>query len=199
MFKKLLLSLLASVIILQSSVTPIAAQTEQWYDSGILNWFTKVYNTETSQPQEIFGERYTAAQVQWVIYSLIVLPMNMMFDSSFTACWLERMDSGDNVWECLNNPAVGELLLRIVNFVRAVNPLIPNSSLVEPVADSSPSSNMKFLFEVASAERPVSGISYFRNLGRRATLVPEVQVMVMVHFLSFSLCGQGQGTSHTAY
>lgn len=49
-----------------------------WYaEPNPFSWYNKVYNPDTPE-SEIFGERYTAAQVQWVIYSVIFIPFNFI-------------------------------------------------------------------------------------------------------------------------
>lgn len=68
-WKKVLLSFaLAGTFLTSFSVPFVSAQT--WYDQSFSEWHTKVYDQDISPPSEIFGERYTAAQVQWVIYGL---------------------------------------------------------------------------------------------------------------------------------
>jgi len=160
MIRKILLSFLASLVLFWGTATPALAQTQQWYDSGLLRWYTKVYDTNVAQPQEIYGERYTAAQVQWVVYSLIVLPMNMMFSSEFTACVLTALDGGDSIFPCLAITVVGEAFRRVRDFV--VN-LVTYSG--EP----------QTLAEMVFTDRPLSGITYFKNMARRASLIPEAQ------------------------
>ena len=78
--KKLSLILLSSVLFLNSMFMPFAVAKaaeddpqSTWYNQTFEGWFVKVYGDE-SPPSEIFGERYTAAQVQWILYSLVALP-----------------------------------------------------------------------------------------------------------------------------
>lgn len=52
---------------------PFTSDNETWYTQSFPTWFTKVF--DDSNPTEIFGERYTAAQVQWVVFSLASLPL----------------------------------------------------------------------------------------------------------------------------
>ena len=55
-----------------SIFTPVAyAQDSDWYDPGFGDWSTKVF--DTTNPTEIFGERYTYAQVNWIVYSLLAV------------------------------------------------------------------------------------------------------------------------------
>lgn len=52
--------------------TAKAQEVNPWYNQDFKEWFLKVY--DDTNPTEIFGERYTAAQVQWIFYSIISLP-----------------------------------------------------------------------------------------------------------------------------
>lgn len=68
MLKKLLASTLLAIFLLTTvSVPHVQAQT--WYNQGFKEWSTKVLDEDN--PQEIFGERYTFAQVQWIVYSMV--------------------------------------------------------------------------------------------------------------------------------
>lgn len=87
--KKIILSLLSALVIFFSfapylqvaaqeppAQAPTAVPTGTWYNQGFTDWFSKVYDENVSPSNEIFGERYTAAQVQWVVYSLLALLIN---------------------------------------------------------------------------------------------------------------------------
>ena len=76
-FKKIILSFL-SFLILFFSVAPnflvVKAQTTTettsqsfWYNPGLFEFYSKVYDTSNN---DIFGERYTYAQVVWILESL---------------------------------------------------------------------------------------------------------------------------------
>lgn len=101
LLQKVLFSLLA-FLILFGSIAPkfLVAKAQsssapsggKWYDQGYFDWFNKVY--DTSNPSEIFGERYTAAQVQWVFYSLVAL---LVPNKEFVRCAV----SGD-IGSCLS-------------------------------------------------------------------------------------------------
>src|SRR3989344_4824066 len=71
MFKKLLLIFLSVNILLLSGFSPFVrsarAQESTWFRQSFYEWYTKVYDTDATPADEIYGERYTAAQVEWVI------------------------------------------------------------------------------------------------------------------------------------
>src|SRR5258708_5130031 len=72
---KLLISVLTSMILILSMVPSAMAATPQsspgpWYNQNFGQWSTKVFGGDQN---EIFGERYTYAQVNWILNSLIAL------------------------------------------------------------------------------------------------------------------------------
>ncbi len=94
---KLLISVLTAIVLL-ISVAPAqpARAANEWYSQGALQWYSKVYNT--SNPNEIFGERYTAAQVQWVFYGVIFGFINSFIGDAGKQC-LVGLGSG-NIGSC---------------------------------------------------------------------------------------------------
>ena len=84
MFKRLLVSLSLFLVLFLNTApffpshaqspagNPFTTGNETWYTQSFPTWFVKVF--DDTNPTEIFGERYTAAQVQWVVYSLISIP-----------------------------------------------------------------------------------------------------------------------------
>src|SRR3989344_4549694 len=100
MFKKLLASILLTVFLFTSIFVPVAKA--QWYNSDFTDWFTKVYDADVSPDSEIFGERYTAAQVEWVIYSLVAFMVNHMGDKDLNACLMTAKDTSDAITRCLS-------------------------------------------------------------------------------------------------
>ena len=100
-FKKLSLIIFISILFLNSMAMPFAvARAEEptppsapstLYNQGFTDWYAKVYGDE-SPPSEIFGERYTAAQVQWILYSLVSVPLNFDQDTQkIVACFFSIM------------------------------------------------------------------------------------------------------------
>lgn len=65
--KKIILSCLVFVLLTLSFVPYARAQEGTWYNQSFQEWSTKVFD---SSGNEIFGERYTFAQVQWIVYSI---------------------------------------------------------------------------------------------------------------------------------
>jgi hypothetical protein len=148
MLKKLLASILLAVFLLTSIFVPIAkAQQSTWYNQTFEEWTTKVYDTNTSPENEIFGERYTAAQVQWVIYGLVAFLTSAGQQEIFSC--LSEMQSPPDIANCVDsirNAAEGLM---------------------------SKGSENSFLAFISSS--PVSGIGYVRNVMGRLNLVKDVQ------------------------
>ena len=75
MLKKIIVSLLL-VMFLFTSVFVSQAKAQEggsWYNQSFEEWSAKVF--DDSNPQEIFGERYTYAQVTWILHSLKAIPV----------------------------------------------------------------------------------------------------------------------------
>lgn len=146
--KKLVISTLITIFVLIPIFTPIAhaqSETGKWYDQSFQEWYGKVYDPNTPAT-EIFGERYTAAQVQWVIYGLFALMLRRADERGVVTCF---MQAGTDCVEKIN-----DLL----------------SSL--PKRDLASQKNLpELLFE----DRPLSGITYFKNLARKFHIIPEAQ------------------------
>lgn len=157
--RKLLLSFLASLIILFSFAPywQVSASSPTWYNQGLGDWFLKVY--DTNNPQEIFGERYTAAQVQWVIYGLYSNILNFVFGpkgGAVIACAVGSIGQNQQLSTCIG-PAVTELF-----------------------ADAETQSNLAVgpkqnLLSLVFADRYFSGISYTRTRLQNFRLIPEVK------------------------
>src|SRR3972149_9907052 len=103
-------------ILLTFSLTPTAyAQVGggSWYNQSFPEWFSKVYG---SPDNEIFGERYTAAQVQWIFYSIIsqvfLISQQLsqcIFSGELTACFSQPAGSAQST---LARPPINKNLLQ---------------------------------------------------------------------------------------
>lgn len=142
---KIILSCLI-FILLTFSFVPYAHAQEggSWYNQSFQEWYSKVY--DSSNPSEIFGERYTAAQVEWIFYSLFAFVINKTTDPETTACLM----AGD-LNDCVDR------LKNLFSF---------NSS--------QPSEN-RGLASLIFQDRPFSGITYFKERARTLKLIPEAK------------------------
>jgi len=147
MLKKLLASLLLATFLLTTFFVPYAQAQGAWYNQSFGEWYTKVH--DDSSPQEIFGERYTAAQVEWIIWSALA--------------WLPTKIVGPNIMICVLSGDMGECIKGLTH--------APNAQNNKALATHSEESLLKSVF----AERPLSGITYFKNWGRKLNLIPEAK------------------------
>jgi len=170
MFKKLALIILSSILFLNSMAIPLTALAEEpppstWYNQGFTDWYAKVYGDE-SPPSEIFGERYTAAQVQWIIYSLFSFPINFLGSNvqEIVACGLAASSGGLNI---IADAVCG---VKIYDFIK---PIIESAPWI---ANSTNLPNLTFTQSVSFdyQNRPISGIKYTANLITKFTSIPTV-------------------------
>jgi len=115
---------------------PFTTGNETWYTQSFPTWFTKVY--DKGNPTEIFGERYTAAQVQWVVFSLASLslyPFKEVVSCAFT---------------------------QDINVCKEATDVL-TASIPEPKKYADDSSFWKFVTSRSS----LSGIGYIKNLASK--------------------------------
>lgn len=149
MLKKILISFLLACYLLVSFSTAAHAQT--WYNQSFQEWYSKVHGGDQS---EIFGERYTAAQVQWVIYGFISFIINLPGNSDANACLLTP---GRDLLECK------DLIIKSIENITSKSPTGSKDDL-----------NKTAWYQVFT-NRPVSGIEYFRDVFSHLGLVPEAK------------------------
>jgi hypothetical protein len=157
MLKKAILSILASLVVFFSFAPYLSMANAQgaptppppsWYNSDFQSWYSKVY--DDTNPNEIFGERYTAAQVQWVMYGLFAFLLNSTTNSQVTSCLFKN---SANIEACKDLFASNA----------------PGANLA--VEKREQPSLMSLVFE----ERPLSGITYVKKSVQNFSLVPTVK------------------------
>lgn len=164
MFKKIILVVLTSLFIFIPSLSSFAtianAQgiidqdvydlwNHKWYsEMDYLAWYTKVYDPDTPE-SEIFGERYTAAQVQWVVYSII---SNLLINLIPGTPDIIICKEGD-LNACLDAALEGIKALTV---------------------DTESNTNQRFSLIDTLGKSPISGIGYVNHLASKFRIVPEV-------------------------
>ncbi len=165
MFKKTLFTILTFLVVASSSLSLFATSakaqggTGPWYNQNPAQWYTKVY--DDSNPTEIFGERYTAAQVQWIIYTILTFPLTYFLKPSLTACILEANPVSNGGSLILDLSTCGNLT------TDASSTLIENSALAQVNPEQ------KSIVQQIFADRPLSGISYTKDLARNFHIIPR--------------------------
>ncbi len=163
--KKLVASLLVSLVLILSVATPTHAQASKgtWYSSNFGDWYGKVYNPTNSK--DIFGERYTAAQVQWVIYGLAAFLINAPSNGNSEAI------------NCVMNKQVSEC-------VDALQNAFPSTGA--PGDTTTPTSSIehtnKNLWGQVFEERPISAVTFFKDAARNIHLIPEANAQTTPGF-----------------
>jgi len=94
--KKFLSITLLFLILFNISAKPATAAENLWFHSSFSDWYVKTF--DDSNPTEIFGERYTAAQVQWVFYSI---PAHLLTALTF---------GNSAPWICIFSADLGECI-----------------------------------------------------------------------------------------
>src|SRR3990172_6583336 len=170
MFKKLVLSFLAALVLFFSVSTRFAS-AQTWYYQDFFEWYEKVFDTQNQD--EIFGERYTAAQVEWIIYSLMAWAINHVGNADINWCALNNecpcaADDICNLATFADITGVSSIACGLVGKVTCpsgrlgyVPPKTRSESLVTKV-NLFPSSN-------------ISLVHYLKNFGAKLNLIPEAK------------------------
>jgi len=154
LLKKLSLILLSSLLFANSMIMPFAVAKAQdeappstWYKQDFGTWYSKVYGDE-SPPSEIFGERYTAAQVEWIFYGIFSFILNHVANQETSAACI----SGDSE-ACVS--AIKEAIGKIQSLT-----LIQDDD--------------KSLAQLIFQERDFSGIKYIKDSVSKFSITNQV-------------------------
>lgn len=155
---KIFLSLLISIFALFSLAPFQLAKGQQnvgdllnhkWYsEQDPFVWYQKVYDSNISPDDQIFGERYTAAQVQWVIYGVFSFFWNFIPGNPELTNCLVNGNGGD----C---SAIGTALNELLSYNNSNTP-----------------TNTSFLSILA--QNPISGVSYTKRLFDKFKLITPI-------------------------
>jgi hypothetical protein len=144
---KFLLAFSALATISASVLAPVAKAQGgggTWYDPSFDEFTDRVF--DDSNEQEIYGERYTYAQVLWIVHSLIAIFM----PPGLLECWQAREDL-NKFQSCMGN-------------------LIPGYSYVPPQDSALASTLDHYVFS-----SPLSGVGYVREKLVNLHIVPEAK------------------------
>ncbi|MEK7168590.1 MAG: hypothetical protein AAB778_01100, partial [Patescibacteria group bacterium] len=173
--KRFLIILVSSFYFLTSSFMPFAvahAQTS-WYDSSFPDWYDKVYNENTSPPSEIFGERYTAGQVQWIQYSLLTSFLHAPF---FVLSLVGIETPSPNPWACILGVTSGK-----ADILTCAEATINWVSIPFKIFDRiTYNSDSNIVYQnpwqrIISEDRDISLFTYLRKGINKFQLIDEVQ------------------------
>ncbi|QLG69915.1 MAG: hypothetical protein CH104c_0684 [Candidatus Woesebacteria bacterium] len=165
--KKIIISILIAIFILPASSSQAFAADNLWFHQDYPEWYVKTF--DVSNPTEIFGERYTAAQVNWIFYSI---PAHMM-----TALTLGRPEP----WICVFSADLGscitgavqvlkEVIERMYNFFSFPIRLITDNETGTQLARDHNFSLYSFLYN-----NELSGTGYLLRKISKLTSLPEAK------------------------
>jgi len=150
MLKKLISSVILAVFLLFTLIIPYAkAQVRQggtWYHPTFDEYVQKVY--DQSNEDEIFGERYTQAQVVWIIHALKAALLPQQLTSCFSGSFVI-----ENIGNCLSS---------WIEPMLSANVLDPKNTSLASIVNQMVSS-------------PVSGIGYIWGKLANLHIVPEAK------------------------
>ena len=165
MFKKIIASIILACFIFVNVgvhvVETVHAQNT-WYHQSFPDWAARVY--DETNPDEIFGERYTAAQVEWVIWGIFGFFINhAVGNSGLVGCIMrESMLQTSDYLSCA--PLLRETLdtFRDAGIIGADMDSETSLATTNPVQD------------ILSGARPISGIGYIRSAASKFGVPSEV-------------------------
>lgn len=147
MLKKILSSFLIFLFLfnfvaqIKSAQAQTLLQGDGWYSQTFTGWYTRVYDEKDN---EIYGERYTAAQVQWIMYAIPANLINVFAPKELVICLLTISSLNLNLDECAG--AVAEYMSGFGNVLLNENTQTKRNYLAE-------------YYETT----PISGIKYFHD------------------------------------
>jgi hypothetical protein len=154
LLRKLTFSFLSALVVFFAFAPYLSVKAQEsgtWYNQDFNTWLQKVNDPN---PTEIFGERYTAAQVQWVMYGLINFLLTTSLPQDVISCiFANTID----VNTCKN--AIEKIL--------TAGPAEPNLANT----DVKPS----LLGSVLNTNRSFSGIGYINNKISNFRIVPTAK------------------------
>lgn len=145
MFKKIIIPILLAMFLLASAfASQVKAQGGgNWYNQSFEEWSMKVF--DDSNPQEIFGERYTYAQVTWIMHSL------------------QAFAIGDDLIGCVNGSS-GDL----EEAKKCIEALQESTSFI-----NSPILAIGAIGDSVLSIHPASGIEYVADTAARLKIIPS--------------------------
>lgn len=156
MSKKIALILISSLLFLNSLIMPFATALaadeapSTWYNQDFKSWLEKV--DDSSNPSEIFGERYTSAQVQWIIYGLISFLLHTNLPSDVVSCVFSNS---------IDLSACKDSIQRFLT-----------SESVPATAFVLQDQNKNLVSLIFASDRPLSGISYLKGKVSKLGFIP---------------------------
>jgi hypothetical protein len=177
MFKKLTLSLILAVytfFALIPHVTPsYAQQSNNWWNPSFEDFQRKVNDPGNS---EIFGERYTYAQVTWIIYSLAML---LMSDNKVTKCLTGDFTAID---KCLGPTIQSPFSLQ----ANINSPILAIAGITDSLLTTKPASGVSWVASVIQSHHLIPEAKAQTGYGF-TTLTPSQKLWAISRNFSYAL------------
>ncbi len=170
LLNKFIFSLLIATTFL-FSLAPFAQAKAQalWYNQSPFEWYAKVY--DDTNPSEIFGERYTAAQVQWITYGVFFLPINLIFSllgvpPTPIVCVSNAMAGTTDINSCISG---------LKDFMTALTNNISITYTTGAQYAQKEDDDVSITQQILSGDRSLSGIGYVKNVVNKLRPVSSVK------------------------
>lgn len=168
MFKKIVLSFLVTIFLL-TILTPTYARAEEsgekWYAPTYEEFTKKVFGAPDS---EIFGERYTMAQVFWIINSL------------------PHVLTGSEVGSCLSGVDAVECMKNLTAERKLNGPLFALAAFTDSLLTTKPASGIEYVADRASRLHLIPRTYAQEGFGFES-LSPTLQLWKVVRNFSYAL------------
>jgi len=162
--KKLLVSILLACFLLISFTVSVARAQEEprpWYNPDFADFVLRVFDPDN--PTEIFGERYTYAQVAWIGHSLTIIAN----DEEVSRCLAEGKSGNlEMVRDCLN------VIVPSLIGNQQENTESPDQSSLPSLG---PILTLAAVGDSFSTNHPASGVQYLADAASRLHIIPEAR------------------------
>src|SRR4030065_370530 len=171
MLKKFVISFFIAFSLLISVFVPYAKAQGTWYSQDFQQFYVTTFDDDNSS--EIFGERYTAAQVQWILYSI---PGHI----------LTSITGGPEIWICIFSNDVGQCIRGAFEALRTRwNTIlqffgVSDAELVNPTGQKYANQNSNEALYDFFYNNPVSAVGMVLRGASKIHLVPEASAQGFV-------------------
>lgn len=170
MFSKFLVSLLAGIVLFLSVTPAVMAQSATstpgpWYNQNFGQWSAKVFGGDQN---EIFGERYTYAQVNWIVNSLIA------------------MFIGSDITKCISLGTTGNMS-EVGGCMKSFN--VDPTKLTSPTksgAQGGAIGGLAYLTNALLNTKPASGVEYIKTTASKLHVIPQAYAQTGVGYNALS-------------
>jgi len=173
MIKKFIVSFLLAIVLIPTLFISQAKAQEgrTWYNQSFEEWSAKVF--DDSNPQEIFGERYTYAQVTWIMHSLQAFALG----DDLINCVSVSDGDLNKIQECV------EGLQETTSYINS--PLLAIGALGDSVLSIQPASGVEYVANVASRLKIIPD-AYAQGIGFEG-LQPALKAWKVTRNMTYAL------------